>query len=491
MFRIGDTLCRTCPPPFFVLPCVRPLGIVASAFRYKKFCSIIWNFVVGGCHALIDFAAHRDRTAFSASGTRHIPDDGLSDIPRSVRDALNASGVAERLLPNGEVAIGVGSRGIAGLPQIVRATVDWFRERGARPFLVPCMGSHGGATAEGQLRVLEHLGVTAASTGCPIRAGMDTIVIGTLDNGLPVHMDAHATSADGVFVINRVKPHTAFTGPHESGLVKMLVIGLGKRNGADCCHSLGFGLFAEVMPQMARLLLERKPSLLGGLAVVENAHDRVCLLEAVLPERLLERDQALLVEARARMGSLPVDDLDVLLVDRMGKDISGSGMDPNVTGRSPSPYKTGGLRAARLGVLRLTEASGGNATGMGNADVVTQRLFDSADFESTYANAITSTSLKAAAIPLVMPSDEAAVRGLIKTCGAGPRPVRLAYIQDTLSLNTFWASTALAEELSARPDCRVSPESSVFRFDAEGSLVAPGWGSPAALNPTVSRESRS
>ena len=415
--------------------------------------------------------------------TRHIPDDGLSDIPRSVRDALNASGVAERLLPNGEVAIGVGSRGIAGLPQIVRATVDWFRERGARPFLVPCMGSHGGATAEGQLRVLEHLGVTAASAGCPIRAGMDTIVIGTLDNGLPVHMDTHATSADGVFVINRVKPHTAFTGPHESGLVKMLVIGLGKRNGADCCHSLGFGRFAEVMPQMARLLLERKPSLLGGLAVVENAHDRVCLLEAVLPERLLERDQALLVEARARMGSLPVDDLDVLLVDRMGKDISGSGMDPNITGRSPSPYKTGGLKAARLGVLRLTEASGGNATGMGNAD--------SADFESTYANAITSTSLKAAAIPLVMPSDEAAVRGLIKTCGAGPRPVRLAYIQDTLSLNTFWASAALAEELSARPDCRVSPESGVFRFDAEGSLVAPGWGPPAALNPTVPRESRS
>ena len=397
--------------------------------------------------------------------TRHIPDDGLSDIPRSVRDALNASGVAERLLPNGEVAIGVGSRGIAGLPQIVRATVDWFRERGARPFLVPCMGSHGGATAEGQLRVLEHLGVTAASAGCPIRAGMDTIVIGTLDNGLPVHMDTHATSADGVFVINRVKPHTAFTGPHESGLVKMLVIGLGKRNGADCCHSLGFGRFAEVMPQMARLLLERKPSLLGGLAVVENAHDRVCLLEAVLPERLLERDQALLVEARARMGSLPVDDLDVLLVDRMGKDISGSGMDPNITGRSPSPYKTGGLKAARLGVLRLTEASGGNATGMGNADVVTQRL--------------------------VMPSDEAAVRGLIKTCGAGPRPVRLAYIRDTLSLNTFWASAALAEELSARPDCRVSPESGVFRFDAEGSLVAPGWGPPAALNPTVPRESRS
>ena len=410
--------------------------------------------------------------------TRHIPDDGLSDIPRSVRDALNASGVAERLLPNGEVAIGVGSRGIAGLPQIVRATVDWFRERGARPFLVPCMGSHGGATAEGQLRVLEHLGVTAASAGCPIRAGMDTIVIGTLDNGLPVHMDTHATSADGVFVINRVKPHTAFTGPHESGLVKMLVIGLGKRNGADCCHSLGFGRFAEVMPQMARLLLERKPSLLGGLAVVENAHDRVCLLEAVLPERLLERDQALL-------------DLDVLLVDRMGKDISGSGMDPNITGRSPSPYKTGGLKAARLGVLRLTEASGGNATGMGNADVVTQRLVDSADFESTYANAITSTSLKAAAIPLVMPSDEAAVRGLIKTCGAGPRPVRLAYIRDTLSLNTFWASAALAEELSARPDCRVSPESGVFRFDAEGSLVAPGWGPPAALNPTVPRESRS
>ena len=408
--------------------------------------------------------------------TRHIPDDGLPDIPRSVHEVLDVSGLAERLPPRGEIAIGVGSRGIADLPTIVRATTDWFREHGARPFLVPCMGSHGGASAEGQIRVLEHLGVTAASAGCPIRAGMDTVAIGTLGNGLPVHMDVHAASADGVFVINRVKPHTAFTGPHESGLVKMLVIGLGKRNGADCCHSLGFGRFPEVMPQMARLLLERKPSLLGGLAVVENAHDRVCLLEAVLPERLLERDRALLAEARARMGALPVDELDVLLVDRMGKDISGSGMDPNVTGRSPSPYKTGGLKATRLGVLRLTEATGGNATGMGNADIVTRRLVDGADFESTYANAITSTSLRAAAIPLVTPSDEAAVRCLVKTCCAGPRPIRLAYIKDTLSLNTFWASPALAEELAALPDCRVDPEPRAFRFDAEGSLADPGWG---------------
>ena len=404
--------------------------------------------------------------------TRHIPDDGLSDIPRSVRDALNASGVAERLLPNGEVAIGVGSRGIAGLPQIVRATVDWFRERGARPFLVPCMGSHGGATAEGQLRVLEHLGVTAASVGCPIRAGMDTIVIGTLDNGLPVHMDAHATSADGVFVINRVKPHTAFTGPHESGLVKMLVIGLGKRNGADCCHSLGFGRFAEVMPQMARLLLERKPSLLGGLAVVENAHDRVCLLEAVLPERLLERDQALLVEARARMGSLPVDDLDVLLVDRMGKDISGSGMDPNITGRFILPeYAQGGICAQKVTILDLTEETHGNCHGICNGDVVSQAVFDKADFEAFYINSITSTVLTLAKIPMVMRNHRECIQVCLRSCvGTDRERPKVVRIEDTLHLEKIWLSEAYWEIAKRTDGMVVEGDLAEMEFDEKGDL---------------------
>lgn len=406
---------------------------------------------------------------------RRLRDDGLTDVPAAVRRALDVAGLAARLPVGGDVAIGVGSRGIADLPSIVRATVGWFQEHGVRPFIVPAMGSHGGAAAEGQASVLAHLGITEASAGCPIRASMETVIVGTLDNGLPVHMDALAAAAAGVFVINRIKPHTAFTGPHESGLVKMLAIGLGKRSGADCCHRLGFGLFADIMPRMARCLLEKKPSVLGGLAVVENAHDHVRLLEAVLSERLLERDAALLEQARAGMGLLPVDTLDVLLVERMGKDISGSGMDPNVTGRSPSPYKRGGLKAVRLGVLRLTEGSGGNATGMGNADVTTRRLIGAVDFAATYANAMTSTVLKAASVPLVMPTDEAAVRCLVRTCNAGSRPVRLAYIRDTLSLNDFWASPALAEELAARPDCEVASASRVFRFDAEGNLVAPGW----------------
>lgn len=408
--------------------------------------------------------------------THCLPDDGLPDLPRAVREALDQSGLAARLVPGATIAIGVGSRGIAGLPRIVRAVVGWFRERGTSPFLVPCMGSHGGATAQGQVRLLEHLGVTEEAAGCPIRPGMETVVIGTLDNGLPVYMDAHAAAADGVFVLNRIKPHTAFTGPHESGLVKMLVIGLGKRDGADCCHSLGFGRFAEVMAAMARLLLERKPSILGGLAIVENAHDRVCLVEGVPAERLLERDRALLIEARARMGVLPVTSLDVLLVQRMGKDISGSGMDPNVTGRSPSPYKTDGPRITRLGVLRLTAASRGNATGMGNADAIPRLLLQSVDFAATYTNVLTSTSLKAAAVPLVLPSDEAVVRCLVKTGGANLRGLRLAYIRDTLSLTYFWASPALAEELAARSDCRVDLRPVAFGFDAAGDLVAPAWG---------------
>lgn len=407
--------------------------------------------------------------------TRRFEDDALPDIPGAVRETLDRSAPADGLPPGAEVAVAVGSRGIANLPALVGATVGWFAGLGCRPFVVPAMGSHGGATAEGQIRVLAHLGVTEASVGCPVRATMEVERIGALDNGLPVFMDAHAARADGVFVINRVKAHTAFTGPHESGLVKMLVIGLGKRRGADACHCLGFGRFAELMPAMARFILDRRPSVLGGLAVVENASDRTCLVEAVPRGRLLDRDRELLAYARRRMGTLPVDALDVLLVDRMGKNISGSGMDPNVTGRSPSPYKTGGLKATQLGVLRLTEEAGGNATGLGNADVTTRRLFESVDFDATYANVMTSTVLKAASVPVVMPTDEAAIRCLVRTCNAGNRPVRLAFIRDTLTLDRFWASPALAETLGERPDCRVEKEARPFRFAEDGSLLEPGW----------------
>ena len=385
--------------------------------------------------------------------TRHIPDDGLSDIPRSVRDALNASGVAERLLPNGEVAIGVGSRGIAGLPQIVRATVDWFRERGARPFLVPCMGSHGGATAEGQLRVLEHLGVTAASVGCPIRAGMDTIVIGTLDNGLPVHMDAHATSADGVFVINRVKPHTAFTGPHESGLVKMLVIGLGHHKGCTAIHKADFSYFGDTLREATRLILSRAK--VGfGVAIMENAYDQTLLVEAVPAGKMLEREAELVMLSRKNMPILMIPDIDVLVVEQIGKDISGNGYDPNILGKSfllkefvlPVP------KIDRMVVLDVSPASHGSAVGIGIFDVTTRKLFDQLNMEAMYANDIALGCLDDCKIPLVAADEEEAIRVAVKVLQDNdPEKLKIVRIRDTLHMEEIQVSEDLLDVVRADP----------------------------------------
>ena len=400
-----------------------------------------------------------------------MDDQAIGDIRSAVMDAFAASGLAERVPRGGSIAIGVGSRGLYGLPELVRAVVDWFAACGARPFIVPCMGSHGGATAEGQRQVLEGLGVTAEAMGCPLRSSMEVVQVGELDSfQLPVYMDRLASEADGVFVINRVKLHTTFTGKHESGLIKMLTIGLGKQRGADSCHNLGYAHFPQIMPAMASMILERRPSVLGGLATVENAYDHLCHLEVVPREAMLERDAALLEMSKRVMPSLPLKDLDVLIVDRMGKNISGLGMDPNITGRFLSPYKTNDVRIARLGALDLTEETHGAAAGIGCADVISSRLYDKIDFTATYTNVITSTVLRGAFVPLVMPTDSLVIRTLLKTCNAGSRPVRMMRIRDTLSLGRLLVSPPVAELLAARDDCELVGEPFALQFDAAGNL---------------------
>lgn len=392
----------------------------------------------------------------------------LDDVRAAARKTLEESGLGQRIRPGARIAVGVGSRGIHDLPRIVRAVVDWMLAHGARPFLVPCMGSHGGATPEGQRAVLRELGVTEESAGCPIESTMDVVELGQLEAyRLPVYMDALAHGADGVFVINRVKPHTSFDGPHESGLVKMLTIGLGKQKGADACHDLGYAHFAAVMPAMARVALE-SGLVLGGLAVVENAYDHPFLLEAVPAERLLERDAALLRLARELMPALPVNDLDVLAVDRLGKNISGTGMDTNITGRFLTPYKRGDVHIRRVAVLDITPESKGNAVGIGCADVITERLWGQINYDYTYANVITSTVLQGAFTPLVLASDEQALRACVKTCNAGSRPVRMLRIRDTLHLGTMLASEALLDKLPA--SCTVLDDVHAWDFDDQGNL---------------------
>ena len=403
---------------------------------------------------------------------QRFPATEVADVAQAVREELARPGVGDRVRPGMRIAVAVGSRGVAAIDRIVAALVAGLKERGAAPFVVPAMGSHGGATAAGQLEVLADLGVTEASAGCPIRSSMEVVEIGRLENGLPVFADRHAFEADGVVVVNRVKPHTSFRGPSESGLVKMLTIGLGKQKGADSCHAFGLERMAEHIVAMAEISLARV-RVLFGVATVENAYDRPARLVAVPAPEIVARDRELLVEAKAAMPRLHFDPIDVLVVDLMGKEFSGTGMDPNITGRYTTPHLSGGPRVARLAVLDLSDASHGNANGIGLADLTTRRLVDRLDPAATYVNALTSRVPLAVRIPLTTGSDREAIQAAVKTCGARDLSrVRLVRIPNTLHLGEIWISESLLDEARADPAITIRGEPRALRFDGAGRLVA-------------------
>lgn len=397
-------------------------------------------------------------------------DNALPDVEASLREALRAAG-SFGIARGARIAVGVGSRGLADLPLLVRVTVDELKRLGAAPFVVPAMGSHGGATAEGQAAQLAALGVTEESVGCPVRSSMDTVELGRLPNGLPILMDRLAMEADGIAVINRVKPHTSFSGPIESGLAKMITIGLGKQKGADSCHALGFGTMAENVVEMARIKIAKAP-ILFGVATVENAYDRIARVEVVPAGRILAREPELLAEARASMPRILFNPLDVLIVDRIGKEYSGTGADPNITGRAGTPYLEVTQQVGKMAILDLSAKTRGNATGLGLADVCTRRLFDKIDFAATYANHITSTVLAGGKIPLIMDSDSLAVRVAAKTCNA-PDPTRLRIVRlpNTLHLEHIRISEALLDEARDNPAIAIAGEPRDWPFDADGALT--------------------
>ncbi|HET9148644.1 MAG TPA: lactate racemase domain-containing protein [Acetobacteraceae bacterium] len=401
-----------------------------------------------------------------------FPDNALPDVAASLRAELRAPAIAGRIARGARVAVGVGSRGLADLPLLVRVTIEELKAGGADPFIVPAMGSHGGATAEGQTGMLAALGVTEASAGCPILSSMETVELGTLPNGLPILMDRHAMQADGIVVINRVKPHTSFSGPIESGLTKMIAIGLGKQKGAESCHALGFGEMARNVVEMAKVKLQKAPFLFG-IATVENGYDRISRVAAILPEEILEREKQLLLEAKRNMPGILFNPLDVLIVDRMGKEFSGTGMDPNITGRASTPYVEAKQSITRMAVLDLSERTHGNATGMGLADICTRRLFDKIDYQATYANHITSTVLSGGKIPVIMENDRLAVQAAIKTCNVPDmQRLRIVRVPNTLHLETIRISEPMLEEASNHPGIAVLGEPEDWDFDAEGNLAA-------------------
>jgi hypothetical protein len=397
---------------------------------------------------------------------RQIFDTSCEPDPAgAVRRGICQNDLSGRYRSGQSVAVAVGSRGIQEIKGMVEAMLSSLKRMGLKPFIVPAMGSHGGATAEGQRQVLEHLGITEASCGVPIRSSMEVASLGRLPSGAEVFVAQDILDADHLVLINRIKPHTAFRGQVESGICKMLTVGCGKHQGALNMHK--FGLADSIIPA-ARVILEHV-SVLFGIAVLENAAEETHSVTLVLPEHFVETETEMLKTAFGLFPRVPVDDLDILVVGRMGKNISGGGMDPNVVGmwrreggpRQPN-YRT-------LAVLDLTPESHGNAMGIGQADLTTKRVIDGIDIHSTYTNALATGIWAAARIPISLANDRAVLEMALSRV-RDPQKVRMAYISDTLFLETFWASEALLPELRAKGSLEVNGAPRALQFSNEGRL---------------------
>jgi Domain of unknown function (DUF362) len=377
-----------------------------------------------------------------------------------------------RVRPGMSVAVGVGSRGVARLAEIVRATVGELKRLGARPFIVPAMGSHGGATPEGQLEVLAGYGVTPQSMDVPFEPSMDTVLLGTTAKGLALHWSRAALRADAVLAINRVKAHTDFHGEVESGLSKMLAIGFGKQKGAATVHRRGFDTFHEVVPEAAKLVFE-KVNVLAGVASLENALEDVAHLEVVPGDRIAAREPELMRMSRALMPRIPFDGIDVLVVDYLGKDISGMGMDPNVTGRYGVRHIVDPRNPKKLAVLRLTERTHGNACGLGVADVTTRDVVANVDYQKYWTNVVASTELTNGKTPIWVPDDRSAIALAIATAPrVDPLAPRLVRIESTLKLHEMWVAEALWQsDGREQPALRALGDASEMAFAPDGRLA--------------------
>ena len=385
--------------------------------------------------------------------TQSFPRPRLDD-PRAATQRMVSDRLAELNARSGaRVAIGVGSRGIRDIVPVVQATVTACRDAGLAPCIVPAMGSHGGGTAEGQRSVLEHLGITEEAVGAPIVSSQDVTTIGVTESGIPVSFDRTALDADFIVPINRVKPHTDFAGTHESGLCKMLAIGFANHAGCSRIHQEGFARFHVVIPEVAGLILRTLP-VAFGVAIVENAYDETCLIEAIPRAAILAREAELLQIAYANMARLYFDHIDVLVVEEIGKNISGAGMDPNIIGRTAGGLLPGfdGPAIRRIVVGALTAAGYGNAIGIGEADFTTERLAGQMDRMATYANAIAAGVPESARLPIVLPTLDDAVRAALQTCGLDDwSQAAIVRIKNTLHLDTIWVSDALAGAVDAHP----------------------------------------
>jgi hypothetical protein len=396
-----------------------------------------------------------------------------AEIPSIVRKELSRPEIADTIKPGMSIAITAGSRGVANVDTITRAIVDFCKERGADPFIVPAMGSHGGATAEGQAQLLEGYGITAETMGCPVRSSMETVLLGYSEFGKPVYQDKNAHEADGIIVSCRIKPHNAFRGTYESGICKMMVVGLGKQKGAESVHSDGLGNMARNLPANARVVLENS-NILFAIPTIENAYDETALIEAVPKDRIMEREPELLQFAFKNMPSILVGEADVLIVDSMGKNYSGTGVDPNISGTWSTEFGKGGLKVKRTCFLDLTDCSHGNANGMGLADFITKRMFDKLDPEMIYPNCFTSTVIRSGMMPPVVATDKEAIQACILTANQidKKRP-RIVRIKNTLHVGRIMLSEVYYEDVVAGkyPGLTALDEPAPLVFDEDENLL--------------------
>lgn len=397
----------------------------------------------------------------------------IGDVRAAVRAALEP--VMSAITPGARVCLAVGSRGIDRIDEVVAAAVERMREAGAEMFIVPAMGSHGGATAEGQLEVLASYGITPESMGCEIRSSMESVELGEVRPGVPVFVDHHAfEDADLIVPINRVKPHTDFTGEIESGLMKMIAIGLGKQKGADTFHRQGFATFHELIPAVATYTLAHAP-IPFGLALVENGLARLMHVETVPAGRIAERERELLVMARNAMARLPLAAIDLLVLDFIGKDISGLGMDSNVVGRYYTGPTGSGPAIQRIVVRDLTDETEGNAVGIGMADVVLRRAVERIDHRKTYMNCITAKTPEGARVALTVDTDREALAVALACClRVTPGDARIVRVRDTKHLELLYVSAPALPELLATGACEVVEPLHPIRFDAGGRFVDQG-----------------
>jgi|LSQX01.3.fsa_nt_gb hypothetical protein len=406
---------------------------------------------------------------------QHHSATSVDDPEVAASEALRQASIAAKVNPGDRIGVACGSRGIGSYAHIVKGVIRALKEAGARPVIIPATGSHGGATAEGQIAVLAEAGITEQSMDAPIMADMDVVELGTIPDGPPVYFARQAMETDGIVLVNRIKPHTDFAGDLGSGLIKMLVIGLGKTRGAQAIHAYGVRGLKEMVPEAAKIILDQV-NVLPGVAIVENAYGKPAFIRALDPDRLPEGERELMQLAREYMARLPVQQLDLLVIDKMGKDISGSGMDTNVIGRLGIAGETDfdSPRISRIVVLDLTDASHGNAAGVGLADVITERLRSKIDQKATNINTITSTFLERARLPITMPTDRQAIElGLRCAWQPDTQAARIARVASTLELNEMFVSVAVWEELRQRSDIETLSAPTPWRFKATGELCMP------------------